>query len=48
MANQRGWTDGPAKLTQALGINGDSNRVDLCDPAGGLWIEPGEPTHAVM
>jgi DNA-3-methyladenine glycosylase len=43
LAFQRGWTDGPAKLTQALGINGDFNRVDLCDPAGGLWIEPGEP-----
>ena len=45
-AFQRGWTDGPAKLTQALGINGDFNRVDLCDTAGGLWIEAGEPIHA--
>ena len=41
-----GWTNGPAKLTQALGINGDSNRVDLCDPAGGLWIEPGDVISA--
>lgn len=47
-AFQRDWTDGPAKLTQALGINGDCNRVDLCDPAGGLWIEPGELIHAGM
>ena len=45
-AFQRGWTDGPAKLTQALGINGNYNGVDLCDPASGLWIEPGEPIHA--
>jgi DNA-3-methyladenine glycosylase len=45
-AFQKGWTDGPAKLTQALGINGDCNRVDLCDPAGGLWIEPGEAVSA--
>jgi DNA-3-methyladenine glycosylase len=45
-AFQRGWTDGPAKLTQALGINGDFNRVDLCDPASGLWIEPGDVISA--
>jgi DNA-3-methyladenine glycosylase len=45
-AFQRGWTDGPAKLAQALAINGDFNRVDLCDPASGLWIETGEPMHA--
>ncbi len=42
-AKQRGWTDGPAKLTQALGIDGGFNRVDLCDRHSGLWIEPGEP-----
>jgi DNA-3-methyladenine glycosylase len=45
-AFQRGWTDGPAKLTQSLGINGDFNRVDLCDPASGLWIEPGDVISA--
>ena len=45
-AFQRGWTDGPAKLTQALGINSDCNRVDLCDPTSGLWIEPRAPIHA--
>ena len=38
-----GWTDGPAKLTQALGIDGSFNNVDLCDQASGLWIEDGEP-----
>jgi DNA-3-methyladenine glycosylase len=41
-ALQTGWTNGPAKLTQALGINGAFNGVDLCDQANGLWIEPGE------
>lgn len=35
------WTDGPAKLTLALGIDGKANGLDLCDPAGGLFIEPG-------
>jgi DNA-3-methyladenine glycosylase len=45
-AFQKGWTNGPAKLTQAMGINGDFNRVDLCDPASGLWIEPKEPIRA--
>ena len=34
---------GPAKLTQALGIDGTSNGVDLTDPRGGLWIEAGPP-----
>jgi DNA-3-methyladenine glycosylase len=34
---------GPAKLTQALGIDGTSNGIDLTDPRGGLWIEAGLP-----
>lgn len=41
-ALQPGWTDGPAKLTQALGIDGIFNRVDLCDRSDGLYIESGE------
>ena len=36
-------TFGPAKLTQALGIDGTLNGIDLCSPASGLWIEPGLP-----
>jgi DNA-3-methyladenine glycosylase len=36
-------TDGPAKLTQALGIDGALNALDLCEPAGGLWIEADLP-----
>jgi DNA-3-methyladenine glycosylase len=42
-------TNGPAKLTQALGINGTLNGVSLCDPVAGLWIEAGAsiPDEAV-
>ncbi len=34
----RGWTDGPAKLCQALKIDRALNNVDLCTRADGLWI----------
>jgi len=37
------WTNGPAKLTQALKIDGAFNRVDLCSPESMLWIEYGDP-----
>lgn len=33
-----GWTDGPAKLCQAMAVNGELNGVDLCDQASGLWL----------
>ncbi len=39
-------TDGPAKLTQALGIDGSLNGVDLCSPATSLWIEAGDEIPA--
>ncbi len=39
LANKPHWTDGPAKLTQALGIDGSLNGCNLCDPDGPLWIE---------
>ena len=35
------WTDGPAKLTLALGIDGRHNGLDLCDPSGACFIAPG-------
>jgi len=41
-AGKSGWTDGPAKLTQALAIDGAFNQVDLCDREDALWIEPGD------
>jgi DNA-3-methyladenine glycosylase len=36
-------TNGPAKLTSALDIDGGLNNADLCDPRSGLWIEIGIP-----
>ena len=42
-AGKSGWTNGPAKLTQALAVDEQFNGVDLCNPAGQLWIENGEP-----
>ncbi len=41
-AKKSGWTDGPAKLTQALAIDGDQNKIDLCSQERNLWIETGK------
>jgi DNA-3-methyladenine glycosylase len=38
-----GDTLGPARLTQALAIDGSLNGIDLCTPSAGLWIESGPP-----
>ena len=35
------WTDGPAKLTMALGINGEDNALDLTTPEAQIFIEEG-------
>ncbi|HKJ26159.1 MAG TPA: DNA-3-methyladenine glycosylase [Anaerolineales bacterium] len=35
------WTDGPGKLTQALGINGEHNERDLTTPDAQVFIEEG-------
>lgn len=37
------WTDGPAKICQALGIDGSLNGADLCTSEAGLFVEPGKP-----
>lgn len=37
------WTDGPAKLTQALGIDGQDNNLDLTAPDAAIFIEDGPP-----
>jgi DNA-3-methyladenine glycosylase len=39
----KGWTDGPAKLCQVLGITGRLNGHDLTDPQGELFVEYGVP-----
>lgn len=33
-------TDGPAKLTQALKIDGAHNGMNLCQPESVIWVEP--------
>jgi DNA-3-methyladenine glycosylase len=35
------WCNGPAKICQALAVDGALNGVTLCDPETGLWIENG-------
>jgi DNA-3-methyladenine glycosylase len=36
-------TNGPAKLTQALGIQREFNGCSLCSASSGLWIEKADP-----
>jgi len=42
-ADLRSLCSGPARLTQALRINGRDNGVDLCARGTDIWIEAGEP-----
>ncbi len=37
------WTDCPAKICQALAIDGSFNGTDLCMPGATLFAEPGLP-----
>ncbi len=37
------WTDGPAKLTQALGIVGEHNGLDMTGHEAIIFVEAGEP-----
>jgi len=36
---QKQWTDGPAKLCQAFGINGEMNGIDTCSENANIFIE---------
>ncbi len=36
------WTDGPAKVCQALNIDGRQNGLDLCAPGAEIFVERGE------
>jgi DNA-3-methyladenine glycosylase len=38
---ERVWTDGPAKICQALNITGEMNGLDLCHPGSALYLERG-------
>ncbi|NUM48097.1 MAG: DNA-3-methyladenine glycosylase [Anaerolineales bacterium] len=40
---RKDWTNGPAKLTQAMGISAPFNGLDLCAPDSPLFFEPGDP-----
>lgn len=42
------WTDGPAKLCEALAIDGRHQGVDLCDPSAVIWLEDAPPVAADM
>jgi len=37
------WTDGPAKLCQALGVDQDLNGIDICSSNAVLFVEWGVP-----
>jgi len=37
------WTNGPAKLTEALAIDGRHHGADLCDPGSPIWVEDAPP-----
>lgn len=37
--SQQHWTNGPGKLTLALGVDSRHNRLDITNPTGGLWVE---------
>jgi DNA-3-methyladenine glycosylase len=39
------WTNGPAKICQALDIDGVMNGLDICDPNTSLFLELGEKVN---
>ncbi len=45
---RKNWTDGPAKLTQALQVKREQNGVNMTRQTENLWIESGEPVAATL
>ncbi len=41
--SRREWTNGPAKLAQALAIDKSLNGANLCQPDGVIWLEDAPP-----
>jgi DNA-3-methyladenine glycosylase len=41
------WTDGPAKICQALNITGALNGIDLCAPDAEIFVENGLPRETI-
>lgn len=41
--NPRQWTNGPARVTQALSIDGSLNTSQLTSTAASVWLERGAP-----
>jgi DNA-3-methyladenine glycosylase len=37
------WTDGPAKICQALAITGEFSGIDLCSTHAPIFVESGDP-----
>ncbi|MBU1660483.1 MAG: DNA-3-methyladenine glycosylase [Chloroflexi bacterium] len=37
------WTDGPAKICQALGVDKSFDGIDICAPGSQLFVEEGTP-----
>ncbi len=45
---ERLWTNGPAKICQALEINGDLNGENACQPDSAIFVESGENVHPAI
>ncbi|MDD2521876.1 MAG: DNA-3-methyladenine glycosylase [Anaerolineaceae bacterium] len=48
LANSHQWLNGPAKLTQALALNGSMNGYDLTKPGAELFLEEGTAVPAEL
>jgi DNA-3-methyladenine glycosylase len=46
--HRKNWTNGPAKLTQALQVSGEQNGVNMTLKSDNLWIESGWPVAEAL